>query len=315
MLRGAHRIKGFYVNWASIAEFSKGYGSGSLGIFLFDRNTPGPRVRNLPGTITLTWRACRRHIFLLSARSVVLSHCQCLGRRTLGSGGRRRLRLVGGWRNVPRIHRKQFGVLLGPFRRQSIQRALGVVLLIRNHPSDSNDQVVQTFRGRPEIANTNRRIIEIGMEHLRQHPALRRPSRVAERKIHFQVMNVALLNISGRRNKQSFDVVFEPVHFRRHSRCSGNFDQRPAGKFLRHLVVVEFQSSDTRRKHGPGSNLLKKSSAPNLAPLQTATQTPTPLSSSTAEPAASPCDSRAPPSNTFSQNTRAALATAASPPH
>src|SRR5579859_398336 len=284
MLRGAHRIKGFYVNWASIAEFSKGYRSVNIATFLFDRNTPSPRVGALSGTIALIRRACRWNIFPLSARSVALSRHRWVGRRTLGSGGRRRLRLVGGWRDVPRIHRKQFRILLGPLCRQSIQRALGVVLLIRNHPPDSNDQVVQTLRSSPEIADAHRRIIEIGVEYRREHPALRRPPRVTQRKIHFQKVNVALLNVSGRRNKQSLDVVFEPVHFRRHSRCSGNFDQRPAGKLLRHLVVVEFQSSDTRRKHGPGSNLLKKSSAPNLAPLQTATQTPTPLSSSTAEP-------------------------------
>ena len=71
----------------------------------------------------------------------------------------------------------------GPFCGEAVQRALGVVLLIGDHPSDTNDKIVETFGCRPKIADTHRGIIEIRVKDRRQHPTLRRAPRIIERQV------------------------------------------------------------------------------------------------------------------------------------
>src|SRR5438067_1450334 len=145
------------------------------------------------------------------------------------------------------------------------------------------------------------------MKHRREHAALWCSPRISQRKIHFQIMLRTLLNVSSRRNKQSLNVVHEPVHFGRHPGGSRNLNQRPRGELLHHLIVVEFQSSNPRRKHG-SSLLLKKWPALNPESPQKAERRPARSSMTIRELVARQRDLRAPPSNTSRRNTTAAPA-------
>src|ERR1041384_6261329 len=89
------------------------------------------------------------------------------------------------------------------------------------------------------------------MKYRRQHAALRGAPWISQRKIHFQIMLRAFLDFPLCGDKQSLNVVRKSVDFRRHSRGSGNLNQRPARKLLQELVVIEFQSAYARRKHLP----------------------------------------------------------------
>ncbi len=147
--------------------------------------------------------------------------------------------------DVPGVYGQEFRMLRGPFGRKPIERALRVVLLVGNHSSDADDQVIQTFRGRPEVADAHTTLVKIWMEHGRHHPALRSAPGVAQRKIHFQLMGVALLDFTCLRDVQPFDLKRDSVDFRRHPCRAANLDQRPVRKPLNQRVVVKFQAPDT----------------------------------------------------------------------
>jgi hypothetical protein len=102
----------------------------------------------------VTQRRLRNHN-LLFPRIFTLrrgrSRCRHGGRGWSSCGLRRRrcwqtwfLRwLVEWWSDRTRIDRQQGWVLCGPLGRQTVQRALGVVLLIRDHAANANNQIVQ----------------------------------------------------------------------------------------------------------------------------------------------------------------------------
>jgi len=86
-----------------------------------------------------------------------------------------------GWKrrsDISRIYGKQGRMLGGPFGGETIERAFCVVLLISDHPADADDEVIQTFRGSPEIADADAGIVKIRMKNGREHAALRRAARI-----------------------------------------------------------------------------------------------------------------------------------------
>ena len=131
-------------------------------------------------------------------------------------------------------------MLRGPFGRQAIERALGVVLLVGNHSADANDQVIQTFRGRPEITDAYATLVKIWMEHRGHHAALRGTPGIAEREVHFELMGAALLDFTGWRDEQALDLEGDAIDFRRHPCCAAHLNHRPIRKPLNQGVVVEF---------------------------------------------------------------------------
>src|SRR5258708_3880304 len=106
MLRGTHRIYGFYVNWPSIAEFCKGYMMGRYWDFLIDGNSLRPRVWVITLTISLIWQVGRRRISLRNISAVVRRDRCCHVELSFGSDKHLRLRPVRRRRDVSRIHRK-----------------------------------------------------------------------------------------------------------------------------------------------------------------------------------------------------------------
>src|SRR5215467_2470599 len=195
-----------------------------------------------------------------------------------------------GWRPGPierrcqvvRVYREKMRMLFGPFGGKPVERALGVVLLVGNHSADPDDQVVQAFRSGPEIADTDRGIVEVGMEDRRQHAALRRPPRIAKRKVYFQVVYRAFLNFAVRSYEQTLDVVDETVDLRRHTGRAGDLDERPALEALLQQVVVELQTADARREHGRRTTSLtiRESRLRTAVQIQKSRSTLSPVSSS-----------------------------------
>jgi hypothetical protein len=126
--------------------------------------------RNRPAFSSLRSVLSRRSLYRW-ARYYDLRNGHHVGRRT----GRSNMRY---WIDLrrsdwSRIDREQGAVLGGPLSCKSVQRALCVVFLVRDHSADAHDEVIQRHSGGPEITNADAALIEVGMEYRREHPALR----------------------------------------------------------------------------------------------------------------------------------------------
>jgi hypothetical protein len=130
-------------------------------------------------------------------------------------------------------------ILFDPFGGKAIEGAFDVVLLVANHAADAGDQVIQAFGSRPEIADTNLRVVEIRMEQRSEHTALRRATGVTQRKVHFEDVYIALQNFAAGRNLESANVIRKAVDFRRYSRGTGDLDERPIRQACSERLVVE----------------------------------------------------------------------------
>src|SRR6266849_2133578 len=111
------------------------------------------------------------------------------------------------WSNGARVYRKQLAILCGPFRRQTVERALGVVFLVGDHPANADDEVVKPFRCRPEITDANRTLVKVRMKDRREHAALRRAPGISQGKIDLEQMIIALKNRTVRRNIQPANQI------------------------------------------------------------------------------------------------------------
>jgi hypothetical protein len=101
--------------------------------------------------------------------------------------------------DVSGVDGEEVRILGGPFCGEAVEGALGVVLLVGSHVSDSNDQVVETFGGRPKIADADHSVAKIGMADRSQHTALWSAARIAEEQVDFEHVNVAFATACGLR--------------------------------------------------------------------------------------------------------------------
>ena len=249
MLRGYAPVGRFYVKWVRNAEHGQDVLPCEPFITLFNGNAFRQGIGSRFVSATLVSR--RSGLVGAGCSFAVRGSCGAcrmrLSRR--GKSGYGRLRLVERRSDVTGVNRKQVRMLFGPFRGEAVQRAFGVVFLVGDHAADSNDQIIEPFRGSPEIADANRGVVEIRMEYRRQHAALRRAAGIAQREIYFQMMDWTFLDFAISCYVQTFDVINETVGFGRHSCRSGNLNERPADESLNKLIVIEFQAADARREH------------------------------------------------------------------
>jgi hypothetical protein len=130
--------------------------------------------------------------------------------------------------DIPHVDRQQIRVLRSPLCGKPIQRAFRVELLIRNHSPDSNNQIVQSLRCRPEISDANHSVVEVRMKYRGQHPALWSPARIAEGKVHLEQMYTPFEDFSVARHVQTANVVGKTINLRGHSGNPRNLDQWPS---------------------------------------------------------------------------------------
>lgn len=84
-------------------------------------------------------------------------------------------------RHAHGLQRQRLDVLVGPLRRLAVQRALRIIALISDHFSNMRHQRGQGLASAPVVSNADGVRGDVGVEHGRQHPALRRdPWVVAE---------------------------------------------------------------------------------------------------------------------------------------
>src|SRR5208337_5412592 len=140
-------------------------------------------------------------------------------------------------------------ILRGPFGGQTVERALGVEFLIGDHAADADDEVVEAFGSRPEVADADHRVVKVGMEDRSEHAALRSAPRIAEGKIDFEDMNGALEDVAVGSDIQTAQVVSEAVNFRRHARGAGDLNQRPRGETRGERLMVQKQAAGAWRRH------------------------------------------------------------------
>jgi hypothetical protein len=155
--------------------------------------------------------------------------------------GRRRFRSRR--RDVARVDREQRSVLFDPFGGEAVERAFGVELLIANHAADAHDEIVQTFRSGPEIADTDLRVIEVRVKDRREHATLRRAARIAEGKIDFHDVGEALENLAVNGDVKALQVVRDAIDFRRHAGGSRDLDDGPIRKTSGEHLVVKDQAA------------------------------------------------------------------------
>ena len=106
------------------------------------------------------------------------------------------LSLPEGRRHEPSVDGQEMRILRCPLCSQSVERALRVVFLIGDHPPNSDDQVIKSLGGGPKVTDTYHRIVEIGMEDWREHPALWRTSWIAKRQVHLKDMGIPFKNLA-----------------------------------------------------------------------------------------------------------------------
>src|SRR5256886_6126797 len=152
-------------------------------------------------------------------------------------------------RDVARVDGEQRGVLFDPFGGEAVERAFGVELLIANHAADADDKVVETFRGRPEIADTNLRVIEIRMKDRRKHATLRRAARIAEGKINFHDVGKAFEYLAVVGDVEAFEVVRDAIDFRRDAGGASDLNDGPIRKTRGEHLVVKHEAACTGRWH------------------------------------------------------------------
>jgi len=140
--------------------------------------------------------------------------------------------MINGGSDGTGIDRQEAGVLRGPSCRQPIERALGVEFLVTDHAADANDEIVEPFRRGPEVADADRAIVEIGVEHGREHPALGRAPRVTQGQIDFQKVVITFQDGAVRCNEEPANQVLKAVDLRRHARGADHANQWPSGEAL-----------------------------------------------------------------------------------
>ena len=137
-------------------------------------------------------------------------------------------------------------ILCGPARGNPIQWTLGVVFLIGDHASDANDEIVEALGCGPEIPNTDRAIVKIRMKYRCQHAALRRAPGIAQSKVYFQQMFVALQYRAIGSHIEPPQVEVETIDLRRHTSGSGNLNYLRSGKTLQERFVVDLEPPNSR---------------------------------------------------------------------
>src|SRR5580700_80790 len=140
-------------------------------------------------------------------------------------------------------------MLVRPFSRKSIQRAFRVVFLVGDHAADARNQIVEPFGCGPEVTDAYTGIVEVRMEDWSEHPALWGPPRVAKREVNLKHVRVPLENLATRSYIQSLDGISEAINFRRHACRATDLNERPLAKALQQIVVVMFESANSRRNH------------------------------------------------------------------
>ena len=139
--------------------------------------------------------------------------------------------------------------MFDPFGGEAVERAFGVELLIANHAADADHKVVETFRGRPEIAYADLGIIEIRMKDRCKHATLRRAARIAEGKINFHDMCKAFQNLAVVGDVEAFEMVRDAIDFRRDAGGAGDLNDGPIRKTRGEHLVVEREAACTGRWH------------------------------------------------------------------
>lgn len=186
----------------------------------------------------------------------------CLGSRNVRSGRRHFLRFgrIGWWNlmggffasgrsDVAGIDGEKGSVLRCPLGGEAVEWTFCVVLLVSDHAADADDEIVETFGSGPEVADADAGVVEVGMEDGREHAALRRAAWIAERKIDFELVDIALEDFTVGRYEETLDVVGDAIDLRRHPRSAGEHDDRPVGKASDESFVVELEAACARGEH------------------------------------------------------------------
>src|SRR5437762_2936289 len=76
------------------------------------------------------------------------------------------IRFKGG-ANWPRVDRQKVRILCRPFSGKSVEWTFSVVFLVRDHAPDADDQIIEPLRRRPEISDTDHRVVKVGVKDWR----------------------------------------------------------------------------------------------------------------------------------------------------
>lgn len=152
--------------------------------------------------------------------------------------------------NVARVGGQAAAIQVHPHRGFSIERAFDVVGLVGEHLTDANDEVRDSLRGGPMIADADGSRFDIRMKDRRQHPAFRTLAGIVSRELNLHEMSLAWNRLTAVAPRQAADVVLDGVEVWRVARCGHDLDQREILKGSSHLLGIGHQATDANGKLG-----------------------------------------------------------------